>query len=429
MGVDDNAPVYGAQWDKTTSPLLTRTGAAVGLNAAVGVGMTPAANHFDKEPPWMFEEVTVGVHTFVRIPAVWVRVTDTPTSRTWEVSARPFPGAFLPAAFWDFTNNRALPYVDVGKYVGSLSGDNKLQSVAGQYPLINRNIVQIRDLAQANGAGYQQFDIHVWFVLWVLFTIEFATLNSQGIMQGFTTGQYNAAHVAVLSEASANRIVIANPQADLFRVGQAISVGTSLGGNQVFYGRTITAIEVYDASNKSLVFDGAPVAISAGNVVYNTGWKSGFSAGVAASSGSLTSNSDGKWPCTYRGIENPWGSTWCFADGANFNNNQAWICLDADQYVSNLFAPPYRQLSYVNHNANGYWTMLGFDPAYPFAAFPTAVGAGWDYYYQDTGQRIALVGGDWYYGARAGLSYWGLVFGSSSAGLFFAGRLLKKALS
>jgi hypothetical protein len=55
------------------------------------------------------------------------------------------------------------------------------------------------------------------------------------------------------------------------------------------------------------------------------------------------------------------------------------------------------ELSYMNSNANGYPTAGGFDPDRPFAALPSATGGVStiyysDYYYQNTGQRIAMLG-------------------------------------
>jgi len=213
-------------------------------------------------------------------------------------------------------------------------------------------------------------------------------------------------------------------------------MGTVRGSMSVFYGRTITAIEDYDAENKAIVFDGDPVAISAGNVVWNSGWKSGFSSGIAASSGSIGSNTDGKYPCCYRGIENPWGSVYEFVDGVNITDHQAWTCKDAAQYASNVFASSYEQLSYVNHDADGYPTEMGHDPARPFAEFPIAIQTSGissskyysDYYHQAVGQRVALVGGDWYTGAKAGLSYWSLDIASGSASASLGGRLVRKPL-
>jgi hypothetical protein len=76
---------------------------------------------------------------------------------------------------------------------------------------------------------------------------------------------------------------------------------------------------------------------------------------------------------------------------------------------------------------------MGFDPACPFAEFPTAVGGGTttyysDYYYRNTGQRIALLGGVWFYVAGSGLSFWNLDVSSSSTFIYVGGRLLKTPL-
>ena len=429
------APIYGASWNKGSSPVLTRTDNAVGMVAAAGVDNQVVVNDFDQA------EIYKGIveftdplgNVFICIPKFYIEKTDGVGVKTWRISRRRFGNAYLPWCFWDFTNSRELDYIYVGKYLASLSADNKLESKPGVYPLINKNIVQVRGYAQANGAGYQQLDIHVVDILQTLFYIEFATLHTQSVMAGYTTGQYTATHLAIISEMATNRVVLANAFANLYAAGQAISVGTSQGGNQVFYGRTITSIDVYDASNKALVFDGAPVNITAGNLVYNTGWLNDFSGWITASSGSLVSNSSGKYPCKYRGIENPWGNVWQFVDGVNVNEYQAWVCASAADYASNLFAAPYLQLSYVDANANGYPTAMGYDAANPFASLPTAVGGGSttyyaDYYYQATGQRIALLGGYWYAGSSAGLSCWSLNNASSSATLGVGARLLKKAL-
>ena len=237
----------------------------------------------------------------------------------------------------------------------------------------------------------------------------------------------------MISEVATNRIIVPNATADLYRIGQAISIGTSQGGNQVFYGRTITSIDVYDASNKAIVFDGIPVDIAVDNVVYNTGWKNGFSRDIASSSGSIVNNVDGKYPCSYRGIESPFGDIWQFVDGVNITDNQTWVAKNAKDYASNVFASPYEKLGYINKNADGYPKYMGFDRSYPFASFPTDVGGSSstyysDYYYQTSGQRIARVGGRWSTGADGGLWYWSLSGASSAAGVDIGGRLLKKAL-
>ena len=434
--------IFGATWTKVSSPTLTRTDKAFGLVANAGVDFASVTNDFDSRPIWgEMEEVTdILGNVFIRIPKFYIRKLDGTSFRGWQISKHRHPGFYLPWCFWDFTNRKELPHVDVGKNKATKDGSNKLESKPNLYPLVLDHIVNFRTFARNNNAGgllgYQLLDIHVVDVLQTLFYIEFATLNSQTIMQGYSTGQYSTTHTATVAETAVNRIIVANAHADLYRVGQAISVGTTLGGNQIFYGRNITAIAVYDASNKAISFDGAAVNIAVGNTLYNTGWKNGFSSAIAATSGSIVSNSDGKYPCVYRGIESPFGCIHQFVDGVNINDRQAWVTPNAENYASDVFASPYLQLGYVNGSTEGYVTAMGYDANYPYAAFPTAVGGGGstvfysDYYYQTTGQRVALFGGGWFEGVSTGLSYWNLRYATSAtAHVTFSGRLVRKAVT
>jgi hypothetical protein len=106
------------------------------------------------------------------------------------------------------------------------------------------------------------------------------------------------------------------------------------------------------------------------------------------------------------------------------------VCKNAAQYASNLFASPYEQMVYLNANTNGYVKYMGYDPLLPFCEFPVDVSANYyrDYYYQTSGQRVALVGGRWLGGSFAGPWSWVLDASSSLAGVTFGGRLLKKPL-
>ena len=434
--------VYGVAWDKGENPTLTRTDAAAQMVANAGVDGQLVHNDFDCAPIWgeIHDVVDAYGNVFVRIPKFYIKKTDGTGYKTWQVSRYQHPGFYLPWCFWDCEKQCELPYIDVGKYNASLSAGNALESKPGTYPLVSKTIVDFRGYARANNngglRGYQQMDIHAYDVLSTLFYVEFATLHSQSVMYGLANGAYSDSHTAVISETNTNRVVLANTYAANYRVGQAISAGTARGNTSVFYGRTITAIEDYDAANKSIVFDGDPVNIAEGNVLWSSGWRSGFSSQIAASSGSIGSNTDGKYPCMYRGIENPWGSIYEWVDGVNIDDWQAWVCRDAAQYASNVFAHPYEQLSYANHNESGYPTEMGHDPDYPFAEFPTAIqtsGASAskyysDYYYQSAGQRVARFGGSWYSGASAGLSGWYLSASAADALVYVGGRLVRKPI-
>ena len=431
--------VLGVYWGKTANPTLTRIDASEGLEANAGVDGQLVKNDFDRMP--IYSEISevqdVYGNTFVRIPKFYIKKRDGATFKTWQISKTRYPGFYLPWCFWDFDNNIELDYVDVGKHKASLSGEGRLESKPNKQPLVSKNIVEFRNYARANNddtagiKGYQQYDLHVYDAISTLFYVEFATLDSQSVMRGFTSGAYSDSHTVTMTETGVNRVVVANATADQFVIGQSISAGASRGNASVFYGRTITSITVVDASNKALLLDGEPVSVTSGNVVFSTGWASGFASDIASYSGSVGDNTSGKYPCIYRGIESPWGDIWQFIDGVNFNDNQSWVAKNADDYASNVFASPYEKLSYINSNQNGYLEKTGWDSTLPFAEFATSVGSAsyyGDYYYQNTGQRIARVGGGWNYGSAAGLSCWSLDFSSGSSGVGIGGRLLKKPL-
>lgn len=437
--LDNDGLILGISWDKSANPSLTRTDAAIGMVADVGQDGELVQNDFDNAPIYRdIEDVTDEYgNEFVKIPKFYIQKTEDDTTMRIRISKRRHPGFYLPKVFWDFETGSELDYYLHGKYKANISADGtKLESKSGEYPLVSRNIQQFRTLAQTNNTaetgGYQQLDIHGQDVLSVLFTVEFATLNSQDVMRGFTSGRYTSGDVSTVGEVGTNRFILATANADQYRVGQTVSLGTSQGGNQIAYGRTITAIEAYDELNKAVSFGGGPVDIAVGNHIYNTGWKNGFSKNIAATSGYIIAN-DGKYPCSYRGIESPWGDLWQFVDGINITDNQSWVAENADDYVSNKFEAPYQKVAYLNSTSNGWVSRLGLDKERPFVNMATGVGAGSttyysDYYYQNTGQRVARVGGYWYNGSNAGLWYWTLNDSSGVAGVTVGGRLLKKAL-
>ncbi|ARK28804.1 hypothetical protein [Halalkalibacter krulwichiae] len=307
--------IFGIYWNKESSPQMTRTDAAEGLVANVGVDGELVKNDFDRMPIFgeMHEAEDEYGNRFTRIPKFYIQKTGGKNHLIKRVSKTRYPGFYLPWLFWDFEKNEELEYYDHGKYKGSLSADGKLESKFGTIPTVFRNIVQFRNDARNNNdanaglTGYQQLDIHAQDVLETLIHIEFATLNSQSVMQGLVSGAYSDSHTITLTEQGVNRAVVSNATAGQFVVGQSISIGSSRGNTSVVHGRTVTDINVVDESNQEIVFDGDPIDVTEGNVIWSSGWRNGFSADIAASSGSIGDNTSGRYPCMYRGIESPWG--------------------------------------------------------------------------------------------------------------------------
>ena len=319
----------------------------------IGIGSQVVRNDFDNLPIYKeMKRVTDDFgNVFVRIPKFYIKKTSTAGKLAVQISKSQIQGSYLPKCFWDFTKNKELPYVDVGAYLASSSG-GKLASKAGVKPLVTTSIGGFRTLAQANGSGYQQMDIHVVDMLQCLFYVEFATLNSQSIHPGLTGGPESG------------------------------TTGTT------------------DA--------------------------------VAASSGAMGTGATHQF--MYRGIEDLWGNVYQWVDGVNFNDRQAWVCENADNYASDIFASPYQKLSYVNADSDGYVKEIGFDPNRPYAEFPVVTSGAnsttyySDNYYQAAGQRVARFGGHFPAGASAGVSLWDLSHASTMTASSSGGRLVRKAL-
>lgn len=187
--VDGN--IYGVSWDGSSSGNLQRTDAAVGLKA----GINGAQNDFDTRGPWGLMDKTATDsygNAFVRVPKFYIRKTQDKSKplSTWQVSlVKQGDDWYLPNCFYDFDTKKELDYVDVSRYEGFIESGH-LKSKSGVNPTSSVDINDFRTAATALNAGgkngYHLWDVHTLDALQVLFTIEFATLDSQSIMKGVT---------------------------------------------------------------------------------------------------------------------------------------------------------------------------------------------------------------------------------------------------
>jgi len=312
----------------------------------------------------------------------------------------------------------------VGRYNGAVV-DDVLHTYSGLVPTTGKTRAQFRTLANALGNSFSQLDWR-YLVLQMLYLVEYANYNSQSALgNGIQSRKYLK---TLIAESNTNRVVIGS--ASGYYVGQIIRIGTSDGGTQVADARKITAIEAYDdgtVTGSALTFDGAAVNIAIDNFVCTMAQETGQCDTLGMKSGCL--NNDGYHSMIYRGVENLFANIWQFVDGINIKDHVAYICKDHSQYADDTFADPYKALAYTNADANGYAKTLGLDVDEPFFRFPTEVGGSTstymaDYYYQNTGNRVAFVGGTFYYGASVGLWCWYFSNTSSNAAWSIGCRVL-----
>lgn len=139
---------------------------------------------------------------------------------------------------------------------------------------------------------------------------------------------------------------------------------------------------------------------------------------------------DGTYSVIYRGIEDPYGNIWQFIDGINVKDHVPYVCYDSSKYAVDTFDGAYHALNFTMPSANGYASKLGYDSNNPLMSL-TAEASGssttnmCDYYYQNDGNRIALVGGAWSYGTGAGLWCWHFHWSGTGYDTYVGARLLR----
>lgn len=439
----ENYIYYGVKRkvEQNSSSAWERIGSAIGKVATATKDGSSVQNDFDNIYPWSdiitcnLDPSTNEIKAFIGDP------TFDFTGNNGEVMTR------IPEFYWkryvkdgyeyilisrhnlaDFTRS---PEFFVGRYDSSYDG-TRLHSISGEVPEVNRNIGSFRSLSKAVGTNWCQMDYH-YFLLQMLYLVEYADYNSQNKLgNGITSCRISDSDKALLAESNVNRIIINTSAANNFIVGQQVSIGTSSAWNwNIAKNRTITNKESYNdgtITGTAIYFDGTPVNIALNNVLWSTGQKAGHCDSLGMKSGCLAN--DGKHAIIYRGIENIFGNVWQFVDGINIKDYHSYVCTNPDEYVSDVFETPYKELGYVNANTNGYAMALGYDKENPLFALTTEVGGGsstyiTDYYYQNSGNRIALVGGGYNGGSIAGLWYWAMSDASSHASYDIGARLLK----
>lgn len=434
---------FGVRFEGS-NPVGTRTGSAIGLTALVGVDDKIVLNDFDSKFPWShirrcnlsndgqvvayegepgYTADGTNGNVMVEIPKFYQYryQSDDGEIREYRLSQKKLKNYWLNPRFIK-EDGTELDKIYIGAY--KASGDStKLYSKSNAYPQVSINRQVARNRAHAIGDGWGIGDYLERNIIEFLFVIEFATLNSQSMMQG----QVNFAQKnATMAETNVNRVVFSNADITQYVVGQTVWIAN---GN-----RKVLSIEMVDSNNKAIVVDGAPFDTTVGMGVDCRAWMCGSCDNVKSSSGSFVSNKDGKHPFVYRGLENLWGDIWELIDGVNIKDHVTYIATNPTQYADDKFDAPYARVSYSNATGTGYIKAVGFDETTPYVNLPTTSSGGGtatyycDHYWQSAGNRAPIVGGSWYFGTSCGLFAWSCFSAWSYADAYVGARLSYKPL-
>ena len=323
-----------------------------------------------------------------------------------------------------------------GRYPSSLMG-SKHVSMSGKHPDCRITRATVRTRSKAAGEGFYSMDSTSYWAYSMLVLVKYASLNTQEkVCKGYYYLRYTDQDKALVAEQSANRIVIAlTTAASEYLVGNAVEIGTSLGGAQVAKQRLITRVEDYSSGSvtgKAIYFDGDPVNIAVGNIISHCANISGTTDSLGMKDGCLAN--DGKHAMLLLGHEH--NGQYAFVDNVNRYQDKIYVCYDNTATKDNVgdTDPNYKALSFAFPTTSGWQLLEGFDPEHPLEMWceklgGSSVGKGNGAYLWSNNNAawcVLCVFGYANNGANAGLPYVIANDGSGVANWYIGGVLLKK---
>ena len=441
------APIYGVKrvWNtENVSDTWERTDASVGMEANPTIGTKVGKDDFSYVMPWAGIvskccDLDTG-ETIAYIgepgydPTKYMVLTEYPgyylkrwrddTYEYVQISAGAFDGAVYIKP-WEW-----------GRYPSSLMG-SKHVSMSGKHPDCRINRATVRARSKAAGEGYYSMDSTSYWAYSMLVLVKYASLNTQEkVCKGYYYLRYTDQDKALVAEQSTNRIVIAlATAANEYLVGNAVEIGTSLGGSQVAKQRLITRVEDYSngsVTGKAIYFDGDPVNIAVGNIISHCANISGTTDSLGMKDGCLAN--DGKHAMLLLGHEH--NGQYAFVDNVNRYQDKLYVCYDNTAAKDNVgdTDPNYKVLSFAFPTTSGWQLLEGFDPEHPLEMWceklgGSSVGKGNGAYLWSNNNAawyVLFVFGSAINGANAGLPYVNAGYGSGNADWDIGGVLLKK---
>ena len=350
-------------------------------------------------------------------------------------------------------------YHDFSCYEAShevIDGKTCIASKSGVLPTVSTQLATFRTYCKNLDERYQVRDIRGYNDFFcTLFDIEFATINCQSVANGVAGGVPYDAKYQAQEDASSSNTVIVNYN---FKVNTYLCIGTSAGSQTVCKDRKVLSSVANGDGNYTVTFDGDPVNITAGNVVWGTRYPCGWCDDIPYRSAYAASAASTAAPFKWNWIENPYANIWKFIDGFHIKHEaDANGLLENCIYVTNnplLYSNSftgYEKLRYImpseflnssdarTSGGNSYVMQLGYDAAYPWCQVTSKVGGSSstyyaDYFYENTNtssagsSRCLLAGGAWNNGASAGLRYFNVDVALTNSYLNIGASLQKRGV-
>lgn len=432
---------YGVNFFAGINDLKMRTFDAAGLSAAVGSNTSAPHNDFDNIYPWSARCRCCGtwnsdgsfvVNAYKGEPGytedgsngeVWLEHSLFYYKHTLKdgieeivITATPLAG-YSPAPIFVKPDGTVTQKAYTAAYPMA-TVDGKATSRAGGFPdrySLNSGISTARTL----GSNYTITTVAEWYTECLYMWVEFATQDLQSVMGCATDLPYSNDYKAVTSLPNTNHIMLETDKAMDFVVGQTIGIGNEKGSTSIANNRIITFKEITESKWTMMTFDGEPVNISQGDVVFSLPWINGSCNSVIASSGSPNSDVEQdrqKYNCIYRGKETPFGNAFEWISDVLIKRENStytpYFLPDPTKYSNGNITADYVKLNYNLPTSDGFVRALGKDERYPWVRIPTLVGASSVTFYSDyyifprNDCCGARVGGSWNDTDSTGPCFW-----------------------
>lgn len=379
---------YGVEWDMaSSSPDGKRVGnmqlhrelpVQSGMRGVV-LDNNGGVYYYHEPTAWKMTFASKDYASMVEIPDHWYRIYITGTKFKMMLSSIPLPGYKHISKFYigsseaQMLRSLGLLMSDKTNSTDTRGGDNTAEwddtyrSLLGR-PVTNLTLDQFRQAARKRGSGWEMYTYNAHKILFWLFAVEYATLdsqkpfNAQKDANGFAQGGLGPGPTQMTDWTNFNKI---NP---LIPCGYTNEFGNGSG-------------------EKAYVVKNA-------------------SGGTHAT---LMAN-------RYRGIENPFGHIWKYTDGANIQVTTGdaglsilWTTDDPSNFSDTSYTGYDKKGNICRTNGYAKKMLLGEDGDIVATEVGGSSSTYWcDYYYTNTSanrMQVVLVGGGADYGSGAGLAY------------------------
>lgn len=165
--------IYGVSGMYDINNSLTRTDDAVGMNYTINLDGTITSDFDNVFPYKEMKRVTINGNVFVKIPSMWFRIGTDSNQNITDIAVAKEKG--------EGDNWYQTKEFYHSAYLGSISANNKLESMSGKTPREQIGYYDCHNFAKNNGDYYTQSDLYHKTITFFLFTIEFANKNSSSL--------------------------------------------------------------------------------------------------------------------------------------------------------------------------------------------------------------------------------------------------------